>query len=184
VPDKVAGEGAGITEALRREWANLRWGISRPGKMGFGFRILVFGFRVSGFGFRVLDFGFRVPGLAASMVCAGVYLTPTSIKFNRFVKLILFEPKPLLACSGLVTSQKWLVSRKFNLRNRLNLIDVGAEYLDLGAQANCVNVHLIRTRAQQKSLQKLLHAWITLVMVKQHLVKIGQIDVHAEYRPG
>ena len=54
-------------------------------------------------------------------------LTPTSIKFNRFVKLILIKPKPLLACFGFVTRQKWLVSRKFNLRKRLNLIDVGAE---------------------------------------------------------
>ena len=56
------------------------------------------------------------------------YLTPTSIKFNRFRKLILLEHKPLLACFGFMTSQKWLVLGKINLRKRLNLIDVGAEY--------------------------------------------------------
>jgi hypothetical protein len=54
-------------------------------------------------------------------------LTPTSIKFNRFLKLILLEHKPLLACFGFMASQKWLVSGKINLRKRLNLIDVGAE---------------------------------------------------------
>jgi len=43
------------------------------------------------------------------------------------LKLILLENKPLLACFGFVTSQKWLVSIKMNLRKRLNLIDVGAE---------------------------------------------------------
>ena len=54
-------------------------------------------------------------------------LTPISIEFNRFIKLILLEHKPLLACFGFVTSQKWLVSRKISLRKRMNLIDVGAE---------------------------------------------------------
>jgi hypothetical protein len=54
-------------------------------------------------------------------------LTPTSIKFNRFLKFILLELKPLLACFGFVTSQKWLVSVKINLRKRLNLIDIGAD---------------------------------------------------------
>ena len=57
---------------------------------------------------------------------AAFSLTPTSIKFNRFLKLILLEHKPLLACFGFVTSQKRLVSREINLRKRLNLIDVGA----------------------------------------------------------
>jgi len=41
--------------------------------------------------------------------------------------MIFLENKPLLACFGFVTSQKWLVSKKINLRKRLNLIDVGAE---------------------------------------------------------
>ena len=54
-------------------------------------------------------------------------LTPTSIKFNRFLKLIILGHKPLLACFGSMTSQKQLVSGKINLRKRLNLIDVGAE---------------------------------------------------------
>ena len=54
-------------------------------------------------------------------------LTPTSIKFNRFVKLILVDHMPLLACFGFMTSQKWLVSVKINLRKRLNLIDVGVK---------------------------------------------------------
>ena len=54
-------------------------------------------------------------------------LTPTSIKFDRFLKLILVERQPLLACFGFVTRQKWLVSTKINLRKRLNLIDVGVE---------------------------------------------------------
>ena len=58
---------------------------------------------------------------------AGPGLTPTSIKFNRFLKSILLEHKPLLACFGFVTSPKWLVSGKINLRKRLNLIDVAAE---------------------------------------------------------
>jgi len=56
------------------------------------------------------------------------YLTPTSIKLNRFLKMILLENKQLLECFGFVTSQKWLVSREINLRKPLNLIDVGAEY--------------------------------------------------------
>ena len=56
-----------------------------------------------------------------------LYLSPTSIKFNRFLKLILIEHKPLLACFGFMTSQKWLVSGNINLRKRLNLIEVGAE---------------------------------------------------------
>jgi hypothetical protein len=54
-------------------------------------------------------------------------LTPTSIKCNRVLKLILLEHKPLLACFSFVTRQKWLISVKINLRKRLNLIDVGAE---------------------------------------------------------
>ena len=41
-------------------------------------------------------------------------LTPESIKFNRFLKLILLEHKPLLACFGFLRRQKWLVSRKIN----------------------------------------------------------------------
>ena len=56
-----------------------------------------------------------------------LHLTPTSIKFNSFLKFILLEHKPLSACFGFVTSQKWLVSGEINLRKRLNLIDVGAE---------------------------------------------------------
>ena len=48
-------------------------------------------------------------------------------QFNCFLKLIMLEYKPLLACFGFVTSQKWLVSGEINLRKRLNLIDVGAE---------------------------------------------------------
>ena len=81
--------------------------------------------------------GSQVPlSLDSFIACeSGPHLTPTSIKFNRFLKLILFEHKPLLACFGFVTSQKWLVSGEINLRKRLNLIDVGAE---LGA------VHLSR----------------------------------------
>ena len=54
-------------------------------------------------------------------------LTPTSIKFDRFLKLILLEHKPLLACFSFVTRQKWLISKKINSRKRLNSIDVGAE---------------------------------------------------------
>ena len=54
-------------------------------------------------------------------------LTPESIKFNRFLKLILLEHKPLLACFGFVTRQKWLVSVKINLRKRLNIIDSGVK---------------------------------------------------------
>ena len=54
-------------------------------------------------------------------------LTPKSTKFYRFLQLILLEHKPLLACFGFMTSQKWLVSRIINLRERWNLIDVGAE---------------------------------------------------------
>ena len=37
------------------------------------------------------------------------HLTPTSIKFNYFLKLIILEHKPLLTCFGFVKSQKWLV---------------------------------------------------------------------------
>ena len=54
-------------------------------------------------------------------------LTPTSIEFNRFLKLILLEHKPLLTCFGFVASPEWLVSGKISLRKRLDLIDVGAE---------------------------------------------------------
>jgi hypothetical protein len=54
-------------------------------------------------------------------------LTPESIKFNRFLKLILLEHKPLWACFGFVKRQKWLVSRKINLRQVLNLIDSGVK---------------------------------------------------------
>ena len=47
-------------------------------------------------------------------------LTPESITFNRFLKLILLEHKPLLACFGFVTRQKWLVSGKINFKfNRI-----------------------------------------------------------------
>ena len=54
-------------------------------------------------------------------------LTPESIQFNRFLKLIVLEHKPLLACFGFVTRQKWLVSVKLNSRKRLNLIDSGVK---------------------------------------------------------
>ena len=50
-------------------------------------------------------------------------LTPASIKLNRFLKLILLEHKPLSACFGFVTRQKWLVSKQIHLRKRLKLID-------------------------------------------------------------
>ena len=56
------------------------------------------------------------------------FLTPASIKFNSFLKSILLENKPLLACFGFVTRQKWLVSTKINFRKRLNLIDVGVKF--------------------------------------------------------
>ena len=52
-------------------------------------------------------------------------LTPISIKNNRFLKLILLEQTPLLTCFGFETRQKWLLSRRINLRKRLFLIDVG-----------------------------------------------------------
>ena len=54
-------------------------------------------------------------------------LTPESIQFNHFLRLILLEHKPLWACFGLVTRQRWLVSGKINLRKRFNLIDIGGE---------------------------------------------------------
>ena len=54
-------------------------------------------------------------------------LTPESIKFNRFLKLILPEHKPLLAWFGFVTGQKWRVSMKLVLRKPLNLIDSGVK---------------------------------------------------------
>ena len=60
-------------------------------------------------------------------VDAGPTLTPTSIKFIRFLKLVFLERKPLLACFGFVKSPKWLVSTKIKLRKRLNLIDVGVK---------------------------------------------------------
>ena len=41
-------------------------------------------------------------------------LTPTSIKVSRFLKSILLEHTPLLACFGFMTCQKWLVSGKIN----------------------------------------------------------------------
>ena len=60
------------------------------------------------------------------MCCPGV-LTPISIKNNPFLRLILLEQTPLLTCFGLVTPQKWLVSRRINLRKALFLIDVGVK---------------------------------------------------------
>jgi hypothetical protein len=55
------------------------------------------------------------------------YDLPESIKFNSSLKLTLLEHKPLLACFGFVTRQKYLVSRKNDLRKRLNLIDSGVK---------------------------------------------------------
>ena len=74
------------------------------------------------------SFSLALSLLSRALFLSGRYLTPTWIRFNRFLKLILLEHKPLLACFGLVTIQKWLVSEKINLRKRLNLINVGAEY--------------------------------------------------------
>ena len=71
-----------------------------------------------GFQVRALKTIEGVPSLLAS-------LTPTSIKFNCFLELILLEHKPPSACFGFVSSQKWLDSTKINLRKRLNLIDIG-----------------------------------------------------------
>ena len=76
-------------------------------------------------------------------------LTPTSIKFNRFLKLIVLEHTPFLACFGFMTSQKWLVSGEINLRKRLNLIDVGAE---LGVSAHCES-----TKPQQRGTWRWTH---------------------------
>ena len=53
--------------------------------------------------------------------------TPVSIKNNPFLKLILLEQTPLLTCFGFVASQKWLVSRRINLRKALFSIDVGVK---------------------------------------------------------
>jgi len=60
-------------------------------------------------------------------VISALSLTPESIKLNRFLKLILLEHKPCLACFGFVTRQKWLASRNINLRKRFNLIDSGVK---------------------------------------------------------
>ena len=46
-------------------------------------------------------------------------LTPTSIGNNYFLKSILLERTPLLTRFGFVTRQKWLVSRRINLRKVL-----------------------------------------------------------------
>ena len=54
-------------------------------------------------------------------------LTPTSIKSNRLLKLILLENKPLLACFGFVTRQKWLVSTKIDFKKASFLIDIGVK---------------------------------------------------------
>ena len=54
-------------------------------------------------------------------------LTPTSILNCPFLKLILLEQTPLLTC--FLTRQKWLVSRRINLRKASSLIDVGVEIL-------------------------------------------------------
>jgi hypothetical protein len=54
-------------------------------------------------------------------------LTPILIKNHPCLKLILLEQAPLLTCFGFVTRQKWLVSRRINLRKTLILIDVGVK---------------------------------------------------------
>jgi hypothetical protein len=46
-------------------------------------------------------------------------LTPIWIKNKPFLKVILLEQTPLLTCFGFVTRQKWLVSRRINLRKAL-----------------------------------------------------------------
>ena len=51
--------------------------------------------------------GKRVPGMLRTG--RGGVSALTSIKSNRFLKLILMEHKTLSACFGFVTSQKWLV---------------------------------------------------------------------------
>ena len=114
------------------------------------------GFRVRGSGFRVQGSGFRVQGSVSSecwkqnstsgthvdpFPTSGLYpslahslsavLTPTSIKFNRVLRLILVGRKPLSTCFVCVERQKWLVSTKINLRKRLNLIDVGVKVCQL-----------------------------------------------------
>ena len=62
---------------------------------------------------------------------SGLILSPESIEFNRFLKLILLEHTPLLACFGFVTRQKWRVSIKISVRKRLNLNDSGVNIRDL-----------------------------------------------------
>ena len=72
----------------------------------------------------------RFPQLANDVAAFGPFAAAQvleSIKFNRFLKLILLEHKPLLACFGFLTRQKWLVSREINLRKRLDLIDSGVK---------------------------------------------------------
>ena len=54
-------------------------------------------------------------------------VTPISIENNHFLKLILLEQSPLLTCFGFVTRQKWLDSRRINLRKALFSIDVGVK---------------------------------------------------------
>ena len=53
----------------------------------------------------------------------------------------------------------------------------GAERVEAGARFSSGRVFVINTRAQRK----LLHIWILLVIVKQHLVHIGRIDRATEY---
>ena len=77
-------------------------------------------------------------------------LTPESIKSNRFRKLILLEHKPLLACIGFVTRQKWLVSTNLNLRKRLNLIDSGVEIWDVADRGE--NLSLARDWSRRARL--------------------------------
>ena len=54
-------------------------------------------------------------------------LIPISIKNNPFLKLILLEQTPLLTCFVFATRQKWLISKRINLRKALFSIDVGVE---------------------------------------------------------
>jgi hypothetical protein len=85
-----------------------------------------------------------------------LHSTSTSNKHNTFLKLILLENKPVLACLGFETRQEWLVSRRINLRKVLFLIDVGVKHRrDMaGAMYECVNEGTMLVESATATLDK------------------------------
>ena len=100
---------------------------------------------VEGLGFGVWGREFEVSvrartlpeGRAQIRAATILRLTPISIQRYYFLKLILLEHTPLLACFVFVVRPKVLLVRRINLRKQYFYIDIGVKCVPESLERGC-----------------------------------------------